>query len=105
MGVGIDVGAGVGVDVDVGVGVGVDVGAGVGVDVGVDVAVGCGVTVGVGVGGMLSQAIDKTIASTPTSNHKPVCRTGLRCFIGRSLSCLLAADPYYTKRYDCWQPP
>ena len=59
------------------------------------VAVGRGVAVGVGVGGMLSQAIDKTIASIPTSSRKPIGRTGLRCLIGRSLSRLLASEPYY----------
>ena len=57
------------------------------------VGVGCGVAVGVGV--VLSQAIDKMIASIPTSNRKPIGRTSLSCRISRSLSHLLTYDRYY----------
>ena len=104
-GVGADVavGAGVGADVAVGAGVGVDVAVGAGVGVDVAVAVGAGVGVDVAVGGMLSQAIDKTVASIPISSNKPIGRTGLRCLIGFSLSRFLASEPYYLSGYDCWQ--
>ena len=94
VGSGVAVGAAMGV----GVGVAVAVGSGVAVGVGVGVAVGLGVGVGMSVGGGVGvdwQAIDKTIASIPASNRKPVCRAGLRCLIGRSLSCLLASELCY----------
>ncbi len=77
-----------------GVGVGISVGDGMSVGVGEGiVGVGCGVAVGVGV--VLSQAIEKMIASIPTSNRKYIGRTSLRCRISRSLSHLLTYDRYY----------
>ena len=74
-------------------GVGIGVGDGMSVGVGIRVGVGCGVAVGIGV--VLSQAIDKMIASIPTSNRKPIGRTSLLCRISRSLSLLLTYDRYY----------
>ena len=60
--------------VEIGVGDGMSVGVGEGM-----AGVGCGVAVGIGV--LLSQAIDKMIASIPTNNRKPIGRTSLRCRI------------------------